>query len=75
MTRKSSTIIGVVLLLFGVLALIYQGIPYAQEEHVAQLGPLEVRAEEKKSLPIPPIVGGLFLAAGLVVLILGRKRG
>jgi hypothetical protein len=66
-------ILGVLLVVFGLAALAYQGFTYTTSEKVVDLGPLEVQKEETKTVPLPPIVGGLALAGGVVLLIASKK--
>jgi uncharacterized membrane protein YidH (DUF202 family) len=67
--------LGVVLIVLGVLALIYQGVTYSQRETVIDVGPIHATAEREKTLPLPPIVGVVAVAAGVALVIAGRKRG
>jgi uncharacterized membrane protein YidH (DUF202 family) len=67
--------LGVVLIVLGVLALIYQGVTYSQRETVIDVGPIHATAEREKTLPLPPIVGVVAIAAGVALVIAGRKRG
>jgi UDP-N-acetylmuramyl pentapeptide phosphotransferase/UDP-N-acetylglucosamine-1-phosphate transferase len=67
--------VGLILIVLGVLGLVYGGITYTRNRQAVDIGPLEVNVEEKESIPIPPLLGGLAIAAGVVVLVLGgRKR-
>ncbi|HJU75008.1 MAG TPA: hypothetical protein VJ717_14790 [Gemmatimonadaceae bacterium] len=66
--------VGLLLIVLGVLGLVYGGITYTRDRKAVDIGPLEVNVEEKESIPIPPLVGGLAIAAGVVVLILGGRR-
>jgi hypothetical protein len=66
--------VGLILIVLGVLGLVYGGITYTRDRKAVDLGPLEVNVEEKESIPIPPLVGGLAIAAGVVVLVLGGRR-
>ena len=65
--------VGVVLILLGLLALVYGGISYTKREKVVDIGPIEASTTERHHVPIPPIAGGLAVAAGAVILIAGRK--
>jgi hypothetical protein len=67
-------IIGIVLLVLGVVALAYQGISYTTTENVVDLGPLKVEAKKEKTIPLPPVLGGVAVAAGVVLLIAGARR-
>ena len=71
---KATTIVGIVLIVLGVIALAYQGITYTTSEKVVDLGPLKVEAQREKTIPLPPILGGVAVAAGVVLLIVGSRR-
>ena len=71
---KPLAIVGVVLIIFGVLALAYQGFSYTRSEKVVDLGPIEARAQEQETIPVPPIVGGIALVAGIVLLVIPSRR-
>jgi uncharacterized membrane protein YidH (DUF202 family) len=71
---KPITIAGIVLLILGVLALAYQGINYNRQETVMRVGPMSVSAETHDRLPLPPILGGLALVGGVVLLVVGAKQ-
>jgi hypothetical protein len=66
--------VGLILIVLGTLGLVYGGITYTRDRKAVDLGPLEVNVEEKESIPVPPLVGGLAIAAGVVVLVLGGRR-
>jgi hypothetical protein len=67
-------IVGVVLIVIGIIALAYGGISYTTREKVLDIGPLEATTETRKTIPLPPLLGGLALAGGVVLLIVGSKR-
>jgi hypothetical protein len=67
-------IVGVVLIIIGIVALAYQGITYTKTERVIDLGPLKVEAEKKETIPLPPILGGAALVAGIILVVLGSRR-
>lgn len=43
------------------------------KKEVADIGPIEINKEEKTPINWSPIVGGILLVAGVVVLVSGRK--
>lgn len=67
-------IAGIILIVLGALALIYQGFTYTKRRESVSLGPATITAEQKESIPIPPIVGGLALVAGIALVIAGSRR-
>jgi uncharacterized membrane protein len=71
---KPITIIGVILIVLGVVALAYQGITYTTNEKIVDLGPLKVEAKREKTIPLPPVLGGLALIGGIVLVIAGARR-
>jgi hypothetical protein len=68
-------VVGVVLIVLGLVALLYQGITYTTRETVIDVGPVHATADRQKTLPLPPLLGGAAVAGGVVLLIVGvRKR-
>ena len=66
---------GLLLIVFGVVALVYQGITYTTRETVIDIGPLHATADRQKTLPLPPVLGIAAVAGGGALLVAGRKRG
>lgn len=71
---KPVMLVGIALIILGVLALAYQGITYTTREKVIDLGPLQASVDKKKSIPLPPIIGAVALAGGVVLLIVGARK-
>lgn len=68
-------ILGVILILVGALMLAYPIITYTEEETLVDVGPVEVTAENQESIPLPPILGGAAIVAGIALLVVtGRSR-
>lgn len=66
--------LAVVLIALGLVGLLYGGVSWTRKEKVVDLGPVEINHEERKSLPVPPIVGGLCLIGGLALLVSTSRR-
>lgn len=66
-------ILGAILIVLGLIGLLYGGISYTKREKVIDAGPIQVSADEKKTIPLPPIAGALALVAG-VVLVLRKEQ-
>ena len=71
---KSIMFIGLVLIVLGIGALAYKGITYTTREKIIEIGPLEASADTKQTIPLSPLLGGLSLAGGIVLVIIGRKK-
>ncbi|MGD9971987.1 MAG: DUF3185 domain-containing protein [Desulfatirhabdiaceae bacterium] len=71
---KTITLIGIILIGIGIMAFGHQGITYTTRENVVYLGPLKVTTEKSRTIPLPPIVGGLALLGGIVLLAVDRKK-
>jgi len=71
---KAVTLIGVALIVLGALALAYQGITYTTREKVVDLGPVKITADKENSIPLPPIIGVLAVAGGVVLVIVGGRK-
>jgi hypothetical protein len=71
---KTIIAIGIILIIIGVVSLVYQGITYTTHKEVVEVGPIQATVEKKKTIPLPPILGGLALAGGIVLIIVGVKR-
>jgi hypothetical protein len=74
MTMKTATILGIALIMLGVVAFAYQGITYTTREKVIDLGPVQATVDNKQTIPLPPIAGGLALVGGIVLVIVGARR-
>lgn len=66
--------LAIILIAIGLVGLIYGGVSWTQKEKVVDLGPVEINREDKESLPVPPIVGGICLVGGLALLLSTSRR-
>ena len=74
MRNSALVVIGVILIAAGAMGLFYRGIPYTSRDVVIDAGPLKVNADINKTWPVPPILGGLAIAGGVVLIIAGAKK-
>ncbi len=70
---KLTAIVGIILIVIGVIALALGGFSFTTSEKVAEVGPLKVEKEKTRSVPLPPILGGLALVGGIVLLVASRR--
>lgn len=67
------SLIGIVLIVLGLAALVYQGITYRKRDTIVDVGPIHATAEREHTVPLPPIVGVVAVAAGVVLVVAGRR--
>jgi len=67
-------VIGSLLVVIGLVSLLWGGFRWTQQKTVVDIGPIEAKTEEHKTLPIPPVVGAVVLVAGIVVLVAPMRR-
>lgn len=72
--KNGLLVIAIILIAIGVVSLAYQGITYTTREKVLEVGPIKATAEKERTIPLPPILGGLALAGGVVLLVVGARR-
>ena len=71
---KPAGIVGIILIVIGIIALAYGGFSYTKREKVIDAGPLQVSADREKTIPLPPILGGLCLVGGVILVLAGNKK-
>ncbi len=70
---NTSKLIGIILIVLGGLGLVYGGFSYTKETTGVKLGPLELKVQERERVNIPLIVSAGAIAAGVLLLAMGRK--
>ena len=71
---RPAGIVGIILIAIGIIALAYGGFSYTKREKVIDAGPLQVSADREKTIPFPPILGGLCLVGGIILVLAGNKK-
>jgi hypothetical protein len=69
----AKTVVGIVLIILGIISLGYQGFTYTTRKKVVDVGPIQATKKENHTVPLPPILGVIALAGGVVVLAAGRR--
>lgn len=64
---------GIALIVFGLIVLAFQYIPFTRVEKVAEIGPLEIKQEQRMAIPLPPILGVVAVAAGVALVVAGGR--
>jgi len=65
---------GVLLIILGAVALVYQGINYTTSKKVVDAGPLQISHKETHTVPLPPILGAIAIAGGIALLVVGSRK-
>ena len=71
---KITTIVGIVLVIVGVVGLAAGGFSYTKEKTVVDIGPIKATADSRETIPIPPVLGGIALVGGIVLIVTGAKK-
>jgi len=71
---KPSTLIAILLIAAGVVAIAYQGFTYTTREKVVDIGSLHVMADKTNTVPLSPVLGALAIVGGAVLLVMGNKK-
>jgi len=74
LNSKAITIIAIVLIVIGIAVFAYKGITYKTQEEVVNIGPLHMTTEKTNTVPLSPILGGIALVGGIVLLVVGMKK-
>jgi hypothetical protein len=71
---KPLALAGIVFIVLGLAALVYQGFSYTSRDTVLDIGPLHATAERERTIPLSPVLGIAAVAGGVLMLITGVRR-
>lgn len=71
---KPAGIVGILLIVIGIVALVWGGFTYTKREKVLDFGPIQATAERQKTVPFPPILGGICLVGGIFLVFAGGRK-
>ena len=74
MLKRPLAIVGVLLIVLGEAALLYQSVTYTTRETVIDIGPVHATADRERTLPLPPLVGIAAVAGGVALLVAGMRK-
>lgn len=66
------SLLGIILIIFGLATFAYKGFHYTTQEKVLQIGDVQVTADREKSIYFPPILGGASVVVGIILIVVGR---
>jgi hypothetical protein len=67
-------IVGLVLVAVGIVALLWGGVFWTDRDTVVDAGPLQIQTENTEGFAVPPVLGGIALAAGIIMVLLPSRR-
>ncbi len=70
---KAMVWVGILLIVLGVLILAYQGISYTRQKRVLDVGSVHIATKTHEYIPLPPILGGLVLLGGVILVVIGAS--
>ncbi len=65
--------IGIVLIVVGLAGLAWGGFSFTRQKTVVDAGPIELKADKRESIPIPPVAGVVCLVAGIAMVVMPRR--
>jgi len=71
---KPMAIVGLVLIVAGIVALVYRGIPYTTRETVVDIGPIQATAERDRMIEVPTAIGALVIVGGVALVVAGGRK-
>jgi hypothetical protein len=66
--------IGIILIVLGGIMTVFTGFNIITKKEVADLGPIEINKEEKTPVYWSPITGLILLVAGVIVVLVDKRR-
>ncbi len=66
-------IVGIILIIVGIVGFAYGGFDFSTKKKDAQLGPIEISHQQNHGFAIPPVISGLCVVGGIVLLIFGAR--
>ena len=70
---KAATIIGILLIIFGIIGYATGGLSFTHQKKVVDAGPLQISHKTQDTLPISPILSTISLIAGIGLVVVGAK--
>ena len=68
------TLVGIALIVLGIVAFAYRGIPYTSREKVVDIGPVQASGDIRKTIPMSPFLIGLALVSGAALVAVGSRK-
>ncbi len=66
--------LGIILLVVGLVMTVFTGFTMVTKKNVVDVGPIQIDKKEKTPIYWSPITGGILAAAGLVIVVVSKRK-
>lgn len=66
-------ILGIIIIVIGIIMIAYTGFNFITTEKVVDVGPVQINKEVNHPIQWSPIVGGLLLVGGIIIVLFTKK--
>ncbi|HTV15077.1 MAG TPA: hypothetical protein VME68_10195 [Acidobacteriaceae bacterium] len=70
---KAATLVGIVLIIIGIAGFAFGGFHYSERHRDADVGPLHISHRQNHTVPVPPILSGIALVGGIILVVTGAR--
>jgi hypothetical protein len=71
---KPAAIVGIILIIIGIIGFAWGGLGWKEQKKDAQLGPLQITHQEEHGISFSPVVSGICLVGGIVLVAIGARK-
>ncbi len=64
--------LGMILIALGLFGLAWGGFTYTTRETVVDIGPIHATRDRTRTIPLPPILGGIAVVSGILLVVTRR---
>ena len=66
--------LGIILIVAGIAMIVFRGFSVQTEKKVVDIGPVEINKKDNKWIGWPTYAGGLVAIAGIVLVVMDKKK-
>lgn len=72
---KVATLVGILLVALGIIGFVTGGFSFTKKDKIIDAGPVQVTADRKETVPLSPILSGIAVVGGIVLIAAGARGG